>query len=92
MKKPNVLLLTLALSASLLGCVAKDIEHTEQQKRMQRCDQYVDKQREECLQGMPVTIDDYKDDYRAYKKSRAKEEDENKPIILPKKEKEEDKP
>ncbi len=94
MKKPIILLLTFAISHSfLVGCVAKDIEFTEQQKRMQRCDQYVERQREECLQGMPVTIEDYKDDYRSYKKSRAKEADDNKLIILPQKPKtEEDKP
>lgn len=88
MRKQSVYFVSLIMSmAFLMGCVAKDIEFTEQQKRMQRCEQYIERQREECLQGMPVTIEDYKDDYRAYEKSRAREAEENKPIIIPKKEK-----
>lgn len=61
---------------TLTGCIAKDVEFTEQQKRMQRCDQYVDREREECLKGSPVTIDDYKDDYRAYQRAKEREEDQ----------------
>lgn len=57
----------------LSACVAKDIEFNEQQKRMQRCEQYIDREKERCLQGEHVTIEDYKDDYDAYKKSKEKE-------------------
>lgn len=60
----------------LSGCIAKNVDYSEQQLRMQRCDQYVDKQRDDCLRGEAVTIEDYKDDYKAYKKSRKNEADE----------------
>jgi hypothetical protein len=78
----------------LSGCVAKDIEFNEQQKRMQRCEQYIDREKERCLQGDHVTIEDYKDDYDAYRKSKEKEAKKaqlklpvTKPLIKP-----EDKP
>jgi hypothetical protein len=34
------------LCASLLGgCIAKNVDFTEQQQRMQRCDQYIERDR-----------------------------------------------
>lgn len=65
----------------LLGCVAKDVALNEQQKRMLRCDQYNDRDRELCLQGMHVTIEDYKDDYKNFKKSKQEEADKDKKKI-----------
>ncbi len=76
---------TLPMALTLIflsGCMAKDVEFTEQQKRMQRCDQYVDREREECLKGSPVTMDDYRDDYRAYQRAREREEEQNKIELL----------
>lgn len=69
---------------TLTGCMAKDAEFTEQQKRMQRCDQYVDREREDCLKGSPVTIDDYKDDYRAYQRAKEREEKQKEINLLEK--------
>lgn len=65
----------------LAGCVAKDLKLTEQQKRMQRCEQYIDRQQEECLQGGHVTIDDYNDDYNAFIKAKEREKKNNTPPI-----------
>lgn len=68
----------------LSACVAKDVSYNEQQKRMLRCDQYIERERERCLQGDYVTIEDYKDDYRAYERSKQKEAEKDKPkIIIP---------
>jgi membrane protein involved in colicin uptake len=58
---------------SLNACISKDVEMTEQQKRMQRCDQYVDMAREQCLQGMNVTIQDYQEEFRNFEKSQQAE-------------------
>jgi hypothetical protein len=69
----------------LSACVAKDVSYNEQQKRMQRCEQYIDRERERCFQGDYVTIEDYKEDYRAYERSKQKEaeKDKQKVIIIP---------
>ncbi|MFT6270296.1 MAG: hypothetical protein ACJAVV_003130 [Alphaproteobacteria bacterium] len=70
------------LSSSLLaGCMAKDITFNDQQKRMQRCDQYIDRDRDLCLRGDHVTIEDYKEDFRDYTKSKQKEADKAKPKL-----------
>jgi hypothetical protein len=61
--------LLLAISAlGLSACMSKGIEMTEQQKRMQRCDQYIDMAREQCLRGDNVTIEDYREEYREFEK------------------------
>lgn len=73
---------TLFICLSTIGltaCMSKDIEMTEQQKRMQRCDQYVDMARESCLRGENVTIEDYKEEYRGFERdiqARMKAENE----------------
>lgn len=68
----------------LSACVAKDVSYNEQQKRMLRCEQYIERERERCLQGDYVTIEDYKDDYRAYERSKQKEAEKDKSkIIIP---------
>jgi hypothetical protein len=68
----------------LTGCIAKDVDFTEQQQRMQRCDQYIEQDRDRCLRGEPVTIEDYKDDFRDYQKSKEIEAEKAKPkVILP---------
>jgi hypothetical protein len=72
----------LLLCASLLaGCMATDVEFTEQQKRMQRCDQYTDRDRDICLRGYAVTIEEYKQDYKDYRKSKQKEAEEARPKL-----------
>jgi hypothetical protein len=76
-------LMLIATCVGLTACVAKDINLSEQQKRMQRCDQYIDRARDDCLRGETITIDDYKDDFRAYERSRAREAENNKPKIEP---------
>jgi hypothetical protein len=48
--------------------MSKGIEMTEQQKRMQRCDQYIEMAREQCLRGDNVTIEDYKEEYREFER------------------------
>jgi len=59
----------LATSAlGLSGCMSKGIEMTEQQQRMQRCDQYIEMARDQCLRGDNVTIEDYKEEYREFEK------------------------
>jgi hypothetical protein len=66
-------------AVGLTGCMSKDIEMTDQQKRMQRCDQYVDMARESCLRGENVTIEDYKEEYRGFERdiqARMKAENE----------------
>jgi hypothetical protein len=107
--KPNKLVFSMGwLLATILlgGCVAKNINFTEQQKeqqrRMQRCDQYIERDRELCLQGEHITIEDYKDDYKDFKKDKQKQEDAQKaneqvpslptPIIKKSKTEVEDKP
>lgn len=75
--------------------MAKDITFNEQQKRMQRCDQYIDRERERCFQGDHVTIEDYKDDYADYRKSKEKEANKAQlklPVLTKPVEKPEDKP
>jgi len=67
----------------LSACMAKDVVYTDQQKRMQRCDQYIDREREQCLKGDYVTIDEYQDDYKEYKKSKEEEEKKDQ-LKLPK--------
>jgi|GEM_PF-2041475 len=62
----------------LSGCVAKDVVFNEQQKRMQRCEQYVDREREACLQGDFVSIQDYKDEYDAFQRSNEKQKEKEK--------------
>ncbi|MFW8591443.1 hypothetical protein ACOI22_11615 [Glaciecola sp. 2405UD65-10] len=76
------------------GCMTPQTgPRTEQQKRMVRCDQYIDEQRDTCLRGEAVTIDDYKEDLKNYKKSKQKEALENQKVIPPKPEtKPEEKP
>lgn len=61
--------------------MAKDVNFSEQQKRMQRCDQYIERDRDLCLRGDHVTIEDYKEDFRDYKKSKQKEADDAKPVL-----------
>lgn len=62
------------ISGGLTGCMMPiEGAHSEQQKRMLRCDQYIDEQRETCLRGEAVTIDDFKDDYKDYQKSKKQE-------------------
>ncbi len=57
----------LILSATMLfSCLSKDVYYTDQQKRMQRCEQYIEASRERCLRGETVTIEDYKQDYREF--------------------------
>lgn len=64
------------------GCMTPQTgPRTEQQKRMVRCDQYIDEQRDACLRGEAVTIDDYKEDLKNYKKSRKKESAEGTPSV-----------
>ncbi|WP_395339704.1 hypothetical protein PN836_015140 [Ningiella sp. W23] len=50
----------------LSACMTKGLEMTEQQQRMARCDQYIGMARDDCLNGVNVTIDDYKDEYREF--------------------------
>lgn len=72
---------SLVIAASILSLSAcmmpLEGPHTEQQERMIRCDQYIGDQREACLRGEPVTIDDYQEDLKNYKKSKRKEEEES---------------
>ena len=74
-KRPAAMVAACLMSASLLGCMSKDIGYSEQQKRMVRCDQYIGNDREECLRGMAVTIEDYKADYREFERDEQKKRD-----------------
>jgi hypothetical protein len=65
----------------LSACMSKDIEMTEQQQRMQRCDQYIESVREDCLRGMNVTIEDYQEEYRAFERSQQTELKKNSEAI-----------
>ena len=71
--KTKVTIVSCTAAILLSGCMAKDLEFNEQQKRMLRCEQYIDSEKERCLQGDHVTIEDYKDDYNEFKKSKEKE-------------------
>ena len=53
----------------LSACISDQKVSSEQQARMQRCDQYIDKARDDCLSGMPVTIKDYKTDYKEFERT-----------------------
>lgn len=66
----------------LSACMANEVTNNEQQKRMQRCEQYIDREREQCLQGDHVTIEDYKEDYRAYQKSKQQEADKARQTLI----------
>lgn len=93
--KTRLTIISSTAAILLSGCMAKDLEFTEQQKRMQRCEQYIDREKERCLQGDHVTIEDYKDDYKEYKKSKEKEATKAKlklPVIPKPVKKPEDKP
>lgn len=68
-------------SLMLSACMSKDIEMTEQQQRMQRCDQYIESVREDCLRGMNVTIEDYQEEYRAFERSQQSELKKNSEAI-----------
>ena len=70
-----------ALCIGLSACVAKDVAWTEQQQRLQTCEQYVDRKRDDCLRGDFVTIQDYKDEYKRYEKSLAREEKQKKEAL-----------
>lgn len=84
MSRNKIIGLGLLMCSSILtGCIAKDVAFTEQQKRMQRCDKYLDRERDKCLQGEHVRIEDYQDDYKAFKKSERKAA-EQKQTKLPK--------
>nr|WP_136251291.1 hypothetical protein [Ningiella ruwaisensis] len=81
----------LAATVVLSGCISKNVEMTENQQRMQRCDQYIDMAREQCLRGENVTIDDYQEEYRAFEKDvrdKQKAEEELQRIKAEKEEKE----
>lgn len=49
---------------------------------MARCDQYIGQGRDMCLRGEPVTIDDFKEDFTDYTKSKAKEAEKAKPKLV----------
>ena len=84
--KKSVITIFGASTLVLSGCLAKDVNYTEQQKRMQRCEQYIERDREKCLQGDYVTIEEYKEDYKAYKKNKQQEavKDQLKLPVIPK--------
>lgn len=72
-KKLSVVVV-LGMSCLVSACLSPTAgKHSEQQERMLRCDQYIGDQRETCLQGEAVTIDDYKEDFKNYQKSKAQE-------------------
>jgi hypothetical protein len=85
-KKKSVIAIFGVSTILLSACMAKDVDYTEQQKRMQRCDQYIEREREKCLQGDYVTIEEYKKDYKAYKKDKQEEasKDQLKLPVIPK--------
>ena len=75
---------TLLCAGILSGCMAKDVPYSEQQQRMARCDQYIERERDMCLRGEAVTIEDFNEDFKDYKKSRAEEgEDVSADPVLP---------
>lgn len=78
------IVLIIVSSFVFTGCIAKDVKYTDQQKRMQRCEQYIDREREQCLRGDYITLEEYKDDFEAYKKSKEKEA-EKEQFTLPEK-------
>lgn len=83
MNKSHRTLILSVLCICLSACMAKDIELSDQQKRMQRCDQYIDRERDACLRGETITIEEYQDELRKYEKSRAKEAENTKYEIEP---------
>jgi hypothetical protein len=80
MKINTKLILSGVFFPSILSACLSPIQgkHSEQQERMLRCDQYIGDQREDCLRGAAVTIDDYNDDYKNYQKNKVKEATEDK--------------
>ncbi|MDT0593942.1 hypothetical protein [Glaciecola petra] len=64
------------LALILTACISKEAQYSDQQKRMLRCDQYIGQSRDECLNGMTVTIEDYKQDWREFERDEAKREAE----------------
>lgn len=75
LKTPCAIVACCVMSTFLLGCMSKEVGYSDQQKRMVRCDQYIGNDREECLRGMAVTIEDYKADYREFERDEQKKRD-----------------
>ncbi|MEM0910554.1 MAG: hypothetical protein AAGJ37_06235 [Pseudomonadota bacterium] len=71
----NRVFLVLPLVLLSSGCINSDHVHSEYQIRMQRCEQYVGSAKERCLNGELITIEEYKDGVKDYKR---KTEDDDK--------------
>lgn len=83
MMRKKWFVVSLMLSSVLsYGCMSKEVVTNEQQKRMQRCEQYTDRDREDCLRGEHVTIEDYKDDYKDFKKEQQKVNSKDKQKLI----------
>lgn len=48
------------------GCINSDYVNSESQVRMQRCEQYIGMNKERCLNGELVTIEEYKEDLQDF--------------------------
>jgi hypothetical protein len=80
LSRNNFITVAFVFTASILtGCMAKEITFNEHQKRMQRCEQYIERDRDICMQGGHVTIEDYKDDYKDFEKQNKKQAEKEKP-------------
>ncbi|WP_284215575.1 hypothetical protein [Agaribacter marinus] len=79
-------LLGICAITSLQACMHKDAVNNEHQQRMQRCEQYVGMAQNDCLKGENVTIEEYKDDFREFKKDLKQKNAEKtaKPVLKPK--------
>ncbi|MGQ8364480.1 hypothetical protein [Glaciecola sp. 1036] len=80
MKRSVLLVIGVAL---LSGCMSKEAVNNDHQMRMQRCEQYIGDAREKCLQGENVTIEDYKEDLKEFKKQEHSEEEQVNPVTKP---------
>ena len=76
----------------LSACMSSESGYSEQQKRMLRCDQYVGETRDECLRGVAVTVEDYKDDYREFERTEQKKKEAQNKILKKEKPKTEEDP
>ncbi len=56
------------------GCLNSDYAHSESQLRMQRCEQYVGMNKNRCLNGELVTIEEYKEDLEEYQQKTSDSE------------------
>ncbi|MFC3122904.1 hypothetical protein [Agaribacter flavus] len=79
----NKLVIVSMCILGLQACMSKEAVNNEHQLRMQRCEQYVGMAQINCLKGQNVTIDEYKDDYREFKKDQKQKEADEAPKIKP---------